>query len=271
MFEILDQRAILQISGPDSQKYLQGITTNDVVNKKYTYNYLLNNQGRYLFDCFIYQHSVNNYFLDVAAICIDRLIKRMTLYKLRSNLTIKNVTKEYKILYSREKINDSDYSILDPRYNKLGYRSLVIENKINKMQVLTKHSYMSDKYCYSIIDGYLDLIEEKSIPIEYGAEELNAIDYKKGCYIGQEVISRAKYQGVIRKKIYKLSFAENIQANYSHNEVMDLQGNSIGRVCSMYNNLAIALIREEKYLGLQQKKVIVNGTVADISIPFWRS
>ena len=63
--------------------------------------------------------------------------------------------------------------------------------------------YLEAKYEFGMIDGDTDLKYEKSIPIDFAANELNAISYTKGCYVGQEVISRAKYQGVIRKKIYQ--------------------------------------------------------------------
>lgn len=65
MIEILKYRALVHIVGPDSGKFLQGMTTNDVIKKIYSYNYLLTNQGKYLFDFFVYQQSAESYFLDI--------------------------------------------------------------------------------------------------------------------------------------------------------------------------------------------------------------
>ena len=86
MFEILSDRSIIHIVVIDSQKFLQSLTTNDIVNKIYTYNYLLNNQGRYLYDFFIYQDNDKSYFLDIDKANSDALIKRLSMYKLRSHI-----------------------------------------------------------------------------------------------------------------------------------------------------------------------------------------
>ena len=143
--------------------------------------------------------------------------------------------------------------------------------------VLNLKYWLSDiyKYEYSIIDGFLDLLYERSMPVEYGAEELNAIDYSKGCYIGQEVVSRVKYQGVIRKKIFKLSFDATNIADLAGEEVLDLRGNKLGVVCSSYKNQAIAILREEKleeiYLGLEKKNAIIGKYIASIEIAPWRN
>ncbi len=270
MFEILTNRAIIHIFGSDSQKFLQSLTTNDVVNKTYTYNYLLNNQGRYLYDFFVYQDNSESYFLDVDKNSSATLIKRLSMYKLRSRIEICDVSEFYAMLYSESKVMNTVFSLQDPRYNKLGFRSLIKTENINKLQNKVSDLYLKNKYDFSIVDGNLDLVSEKSIPIEFGAEELNAIDYKKGCYVGQEVISRAKYQGVVRKKIFKLQCGTNFAFIEQGAQVTDLDGNKAGKLCSFYKNLAIGLLWEEKYLGLTEKKVMINGCVWNVIVPLWR-
>ena len=84
----------LHIYGADSAKFLQGMTTNDVIKNIYSYNYLLTNQGRYLFDFFVYQQNAESYFIDIDQASVDTLFKRLMMYKLRSNLEIKNIQKE---------------------------------------------------------------------------------------------------------------------------------------------------------------------------------
>ena len=280
MFEIQTNRAIIHIKGIDSQKFLQSLVTNDVVEKIYSYNYLLNNQGRYLYDFFVYQQSSDSYFIDIDKNSRANLIKHLLIYKLRSQLEIMDVSDLYSILYSAEKISGSVFSLPDTRYNKLKFRSLIKIENIKHLEGEIKDLYLMDKYDFAIIDGSIDLIYEKSIPIEYGAEEFSAIDYKKGCYVGQEVISRAKYQGVIRKKIYKAQidgiFADEIFADkrfftpYQDIEVTDINGDKVGKLCSFYKNIAIVILREEKYLALLEKKVIINGYVCNVIVPSWR-
>lgn len=269
MFEILSDRSIIHIVGPDSQKFLQSLTTNDVVNKIYTYNYLLNNQGRYLYDFYIYQDNDKSYFLDIDKASSTSLIKRLSMYKLRSHIEIHDVSEFYTVLYSRSKIQNSLFSLRDPRYNKLGFRSVIKTVNINKLEAKISNLYLEDKYKFAIVDGTLDLVTEKSIPIEFGAEELNAIDYKKGCYVGQEVISRAKYQGVVRKKIFKLQSGANFLA-IDQGAELTCEGVKVGKLCSFYENLAIGLLWEEKYLGLIEKKVMINSYILDVTVPSWR-
>ncbi len=270
MFEILPNRSIIHVFGPDSQKFLQSLITNDVVNKTYTYNYLLNNQGRYLSDFFIYQDNSESYFLDVDKNSSLALIKCLTMYKLRSNAEIRDVSEFYAVLYSAEKLQNVVFSLQDPRYDKLGFRSLIKTENITKLQGNASDLYLKDKYNFAIVDGNLDLVVEKSIPIEFGAEELNAIDYKKGCYVGQEVISRTKYQGVVRKKIFKLQRYGTNFAPIEQGTEITFDGTKIGKLCSFYENLAIGLLWEEKYLGLAEKKVMINDCIWDVAVPPWR-
>jgi tRNA-modifying protein YgfZ len=268
MFEILKDRAVIEVVGSDVQKFLQGMTTNDVINNQFSYNYLLNNQGRYLFDFFVFQKEAG-FLIDVNKDQAQAFIKKVNFYKLRRDIKTIDISSEYSVVYSLSKINDSVYSHRDPRYNRMGYRSVVKNLNINKLEEKVDELYVSDKYKYSMPDGYFDLAYEKSIPIEYGGEELNAINYQKGCYIGQEVISRAKYQGVVRKKIYKMISGTDF-ASYSHGaEVIDNNNEVIGIFCSAYKNCAIALLRVEKYLRLEKKLARVGDNKVEIILAPW--
>ncbi|PCJ29200.1 MAG: aminomethyltransferase [Rickettsiales bacterium] len=292
MIEILTNRAVLHVRGGDAGKFLQALVSNDVVGKIYSYNYFLTNQGRYLFDFFVYKETDSSYFIDLHEKDLVGLIKKLTLYKLRSDVEIQDRSGEYKILYSNDKLKTSaetdaetgvelesnakletgaKFSLQDPRFDEMGFRSLIQIENINYPPEKYGAIYNSDKYHCAIADGRPDLIYDRSIPIEYGAEELLGIDYRKGCYIGQEVISRAKYQGVVRKKIFKLSFDKELSGDFCGTDVTDLEGKKLGIVCSGYKNQVIALLREENYLGLAEKLSIVNGETAEILIPPWRT
>lgn len=276
MYQILEDRAVILLKGKDALKFIQNFSTNDIDKLGFTYNYLLNNQGRYLFDFFAYKHDSESLYLDCSKEQIASLIKRLSLYKLRSDVVISDESDNLKILYSKEPIDSDErikYSLPDPRYSKLGYRSLISEDKAQNMQQSGDHDkqlYLNDKYTHTIIDGCIDLVQEKSIPIEFAGEQQHALSFTKGCYVGQEVISRAKHQGVIRKKIYKLDFGTNIALSLRLADITDNAGNKIGVVCSNYKNLAIAQIREEKLLALATKQVTVDGKIASVIEPDWQ-
>lgn len=269
MIELLEDRAIINIYGLDSEKFLQGQTTNDIIKNCYSYNFILNNQGRYLFDFFVFRESNESFYIDIHKNSAGAFLKRLSMYKLRSRVELKDISGDFSVFYSKEIVDNALFSLQDPRNNKLGYRSIIKKGKFSQNKNYTKNLYLKDKYDLAIIDGDIDLIYEKSIPIEYGAENLNAIDFQKGCYIGQEVISRAKYQGVIRKKVYKLDFNMELTTIEKGAAVTDLNGNKLGVVCSCYEKIAIAQLREEKYLGLEKKIAIIDHQSAKIQVPDW--
>ncbi len=271
MKEILLTRSVLNLTGPNTLDFLQNITTNDLINNHYSYNYLLSPGGRYLYDFFVAKIDDTNFFIDVDSNSSHSLIQRLNLYKIRKEVTIEDQSEKYDVIYSNSSLDHNDvvFSYRDTRFYKLGFRSLVPKNSIN-IKNESLNLYLQDKYEWAIPDGADDLIKDRSIPSNFGAEELSAVSFSKGCYVGQEVISRAKYQGVIRKKIFKIISSEKILGDLKY-EVTDIDGNKLGNICSSYNNKAIALLNEEKCLGLEEKMVIIGGnTKAEFFIPEWR-
>jgi tRNA-modifying protein YgfZ len=269
MYEILSGRSIIEITGKDAVKFLQNLTTNDLTKTNYCYTYLLNNQGRYLFDFFVFIPSMEQVFIDINKNNKEAFISHLIFYKLRSKIEITDLSDIYQVIYSHQILNtESLIAIRDPRYKSLGFRSIISKEVDLEQNITTKKLYLEDKYNFSIIDGYEDLISNKSIPIEYGAEKLNAISYDKGCYVGQEVISRAKYQGVIRKKIFKVSAEKDLSILVKEDEIFTDQ-DKIGVICSAYQNKAIALIREEKYSAEKDLNITVAGFDIKLSLPLW--
>lgn len=274
MAELLKNRSILCISGKDSLEFLQNIVTNDLNNNSYSYNYLLSPQGRYLYDFFVLKLFTDQLFIDIDSISAPSFLQRLTLYKLRREVEIKNLTSEYSVLYSKEKLKNNEGIIAsnrDPRFSKLGFRTILKTSFINKLELTGDESYVHDKYEFTIPDGLNDLIADSSLVPQFGAEELSAVSFSKGCYIGQEVISRAKYQGVARKKLFKLVSDKKIAFYNVGTEILDLRGEKIGIFCSSYDKCGIGLLNEEKYLVLNKKIAFING-IQEVLIlkPEWR-
>lgn len=268
MYEILQNRALVEVSGSDSLRFLQGLITNDIIAYRYCYTYMLSNQGRYVSDFFILNMSDNNFLIDIALNSASNFIAKLMTYKLRAKVDIVQNTDKYSVLYSKEELKQSNViaSNKDPRYPALGFRSIIL--RTDDLYNGQGNIYFEDKYHYAIPDGDIDLIYEKSIPLEYGARELNAISYKKGCYVGQEFISRSTYYGVIRKKIFKAIDVSGENNLITENLIP--QSNNIGILCSKYNNLGIALVNEEKNFELIQNPVFFNGIKMILCAPGWR-
>jgi folate-binding protein YgfZ len=189
-----------------------------------------------------------------------RQLKKLGMYKINLDVVIEDMA-DLRVYYSNVRMRDvAIYK--DPRYSKLGYRI------ISDSDPHAQSSYMSDKYKYAIPDGGVDLLYDKAMPQEYGAEELHAISYTKGCYVGQEVISRTKSQGVVRKKIYKISADINL-SEINHGAILVAGDQKIGIFCSGYKNYGIALIREENLKEKFGIAIALNGIEVHIECAEW--
>ena len=264
MYAFLEDKQIIAVSGLDSEKFLNGLLTNLVDNRQITYAMMLSPQGRYLCDFFIYPQAQSSYLLEVPKNA--DILGKLKLYRMRSKVELEDVSSSYICLYSRDLLPTNSYK--DPRYSQLGYKSIIQSAQLANIKlVLQPNLYLEDKYQFCIPDGATDFIINKSFPQEYGADFLNAISYTKGCYVGQEVIARTKYQGMVRKKIHL------IQAQYSLNHLLQgdkitIEGQEVGILCSVFDNKGIALVRceqekEERYFA------DVCGIAVNLSLAPW--
>lgn len=287
----LNARSVIEVSGNDATNFLQSMITNDINkldsrnNKEFSeidssvsigiYTLFLTPQGRFLYDAFITKNNNSesfSYFLEVDSKHKDSLIKRFTFYKLRSDVQINDLN-NLSCFYAKKMIpNDIfDAAILfkDPRYSKLGYRIIANNSQLEKSNLIECLDddllYKLDKYEYIIPEGFIDLEQEKSLPPEFHMEDLNAICFKKGCYTGQEVISRTKNLGVVRKSIVGLEFDKNF--DLTSLEVFQ-NGKKLGYITSFYKNKSIALLRTTT-LDKNDLVYLSNEDPAKLIIPEW--
>lgn len=263
------KRSIIEISGLDAKKFLQALITNDiniVSHECSIYSLLLSPQGRYLHDFFISLND-NSYIIDIASNCVEDFMNVIKKYILRSDVVIKNITDECSFVYSNHKISLPNIlcQYKDPRHIKLGFRS-IIKGEYSDLD----GDYIQDKYMYTIPDT-IDLIYNRSMPQEYGLDKLDGISYNKGCYVGQELISRTKSQGVIRKRIYKV-ISEDDSLEQCKNGDFIMAGNDvIGVLCSANQNLGIGLIRIEEYAKFLQMNLTINAISVSLLLPDWQN
>lgn len=250
--------SVLKFVGQDTNGFLQRILTvnlNDLEkDQSSTYAMMLNSKGRFQFDLFLTKIP-DGFLIDLANQYKESFLNKILLYKLKSDVRITDLSSEYYVTYSHKPglnaLTSTLYQGIDPRSNKinLGIRTIASKKEIdylvkNKTIWIDKELYLDYKYANGIVDGITDLIQDKSFPQEYGAENLGAISYTKGCYIGQETISRIHTQGVVRNKIFKI-VAESTKLPQEQLEVF-ADEDFLGTICSSYKNLAIALLNEDK-------------------------
>ncbi len=221
----LKDRGIIYINGEDAKQFLQNIITNDISKVNDTtscFASILTPQGKYLFDFIIAKHK-QGYFIDCELQQIDQLMTRLNIYKLNSKIEILNLSNEFEVAaISIEKFlslenskNEEGHTLtfrgdpffVDPRNKKLGARVIINMEKlymsIKKLQLKIEDSkiYYELSYKLGIAQINMKNLQEKIFGLECNFEELNAIDFKKGCYIGQENTARIKLRNKLRKKL----------------------------------------------------------------------
>jgi folate-binding protein YgfZ len=206
LYTALPDRASIIVSGPDRGKYLQNLITQDIYlleSQPLIYSCLLTPQGKFLFDFFIRQDG-DAFILDCEA--DDRasaLFKRLSMYTLRSDVTLE-LADEMNVWQIWNASCDSAFP--DPRHKECGYRCY---SKPENAELVDFTIWDEHRIRHEIPDGSRDLIPEKSFIHEGRLDDLNAISYTKGCYIGQELVSRMHHRGLV-KKVLKCVKLDNI-------------------------------------------------------------
>ena len=226
---ILDDRAILYINGEDAKEFLQNLISNDInkVNDVNScFSSLLTPQGKFLYEFIIVKHK-SGYLLDCEKPQVDELFKQLSLYKLRSKVEILNLSNEFVVAaFSHEKFLTFDeakdqpgYTIkyredpifLDPRNKNLGARLIInLEKLYLSLKKLDLHDanlkeYYSLSHSLGIVPKDLNKLKDKLFGIECNFEELNGIDFKKGCYVGQENTARIKLKNKLSKRLFPIN------------------------------------------------------------------
>ena len=231
----LKDRGIVFINGKDAKEFLQNIVTNDINKVSDTsscFASLLTPQGKYLFDFIIVKHK-NGYFLDCEKKQADKLVDRLNVYKLNSSIEILNLSNEFEVaVINKEKFlslkgskdeegnttrNNDDLIILDPRSKDLGARIIANLEKLT-LSIKNLHLKSGDPKIYYSLSHKLGIpqvntekLREKIFGLECNFEELNGIDFKKGCYVGQENTARMKLKNKVRKKLFAIKSNDKLK------------------------------------------------------------
>ena len=263
---ILEDRGILFVNGLDAKEFLQNLVTNDinkVDNSNSCFASLLTPQGKFLFDFLIVKHK-SGYFIDCEKKQAENLFKKLNIYKLRSKVEIMNLSNEFVIAaFSYEKFMSfkeakdilgytfkyrEDPIILDPRHKKLGGRLIINLEKLylSLKKLDLKSAEPNEYYKFShelgIPQRDMDKLSNKLFGIECNFEELNGIDFKKGCYVGQENTSRIKLRNKLSKRLLPIQL---IKGNLEEGASIFNNENEVGKVL-INNSQPFGLI---KYLS----------------------
>ena len=226
---ILKDRAILYVNGQDAREFLQNLISNDinkVTDSSSCFASLLTPQGKFLYEFIVVKHK-SGFFIDCEKSQSEEILKQLNLYKIRSKVEILNLSNEFVVAsFGYEKylsIDDSkdilgftmryreDPIVLDPRNKNLGARLIInLEKLYLSLKKLDLHDanlkeYYSLSHSLGIVPKDLNKLKDKLFGIECNFEELNGIDFKKGCYVGQENTARIKLKNKLSKRLFPIN------------------------------------------------------------------
>jgi folate-binding protein YgfZ len=198
-----EDRAVLRVSGPEAREFLQGLVTNDVrrLDEGAVYAALLSPQGKYLFDFFLVPDGTD-VLVDVKADRAAALAQRLGMYRLRAKVAIEPAG--VGVAVGRGSLPEGAFA--DPRDPGLGWRAYVADPEafLAGMAPLAAEDFEARRIALGVPETGVELAPEQSYILEMGFERLNGVDFRKGCYVGQEVTARMKHKTELRKGLVKV-------------------------------------------------------------------
>jgi len=291
-YTTLRDRGLLKLHGADTREFLQGLMSNDVMDvsaSQTVYGALLTPQGKFLFDFFVSRgENDDELILDCEGSRLDVLQKRLTMYKLRSDVTIEDVTSNYSVVACfGTDVSDAlglDASAgasatfaggtahIDPRLADMGARLIAAgEDWVQELEgagfkASDQTAYDAHRLGLGVSDGSRDILIEKSFPLECNFDELNAISYTKGCYVGQELTARTHHRGTVRKRLLPVDVTGPMPESGA--PVMSGE-RQVGEMRWGDNGKALAVLRLEHIQGVEDPQFSAGDAVITPVVPDW--
>ena len=247
----LDDRGFIQIKGSEAKDFLQNIVTGNiekVTGSSTIFSSILTPQGKYLFDFFVLKFK-DSYLLECEKKSATEIIKLLNYYKLRTKVDLIDLSEKYAAaVISLEKFKEMDASsslkgstvnhqddlvYIDPRSDKLGAKIISKNENVNliikklNLKIIGKEKYYNKSFELGIPQVNLNKLKDKIFGIENNLDELNGIDFKKGCYVGQENTSRIKLRNKLRRRILPV---QKVSGEIHENDIIKYKDNDVGKI-----------------------------------------
>ena len=278
-FSLIPHRSVIAVGGADRVEFLQGLISNDttkVAPGRAVWAALLTPQGRFLNDMFVADGGDDTLLLETERERAPALAKKFSLYKLRSKVTVedRSAAMEVAVVFGtgaeRALEIDGAISFVDPRLAELGVRVLAPAGTVAALlsargiTAAPLDDYDALRLSLGVPDGSRDLQVEKALLLESGFDELNGVDWKKGCYMGQELTARTKYRALVRKRLFPVSVEGALPAPGT---TVYLDGKEVGELRSGSGRRALALLQAEAARG--PGPLLADGVQLIATIPPW--
>lgn len=249
------QRSVLRLSGEGVLVFLHDILTAssaDLAIGEMQQSCLLSPQGRILCEMSLYHMADGDVLIEVDSAQADELRKKLTLYRLRRPITIQ-MEDDLGIIAWFDDVPAPENSLAfkDKRHEDMGYRTILRKQEIERLPLGDYAIYEARRISLALPEGAIDLTPNRALMLEAGLDELGAVDFQKGCYIGQEVTARTRYRGLVKKRLIAISSTQLVT-----DEAITLDGKQVGTIHSTAQNdkemVALVLLKLSAYQAVTE-------------------
>jgi folate-binding protein YgfZ len=249
----LTDRGVVVVAGPTARAFLQGLVTNDVLglaDGEARYAALLSPQGKILFDFFIIAPPSGEgaLFLECSRAIAAALVKRLNFYKLRANVSIEDCSESYAVAagWGARAAALTGLVFADPRDPSIGRRAILRRPVPAEwtMDDESRNAYESLRLALGVPKAEADFAYGDAFAHEANLDLMHGVDFKKGCYIGQEVVSRVEHRGSARTRIVRVTFDGGPPARGA--PITTAEGEPLGTMGSAVAGHGLAMVRLDK-------------------------
>ena len=274
---LLPDRSVLEVVGEDRLSFLQGLVTNDVeglAEREGRFTGLLSPQGKILFDFFVVSAG-DAFLIDCSSELAANLTKRLALYRLRAKVTIADVSDRWRVGAAwgegAAEWAEANAPVIypDPRLPALGFRLLVLGSHQPEFSA-SFADYEAMRIAFAVPEGGKDYAYGDAFPHEACLDLLHGVSFKKGCFVGQEVVSRMQHRGTARTRV----LAASAEQSLPHGGADILAGGlAVGKLGSVAGRQGIALARVDRVKEALKKgqTFTAGGVGVEFAAPAWAS
>ncbi|MDR1826768.1 MAG: folate-binding protein [Methylobacteriaceae bacterium] len=261
---LLSSRGVLEVAGDDAATFLNAVSSCPVTRIEpggAGFGALLTPQGKIVADFILFKQAETLCFLDVSLSALPELVKRLTMYRLRAKITVTDVSNLLAVFVGGE--TDAVPAAPDPRLAALGLRGLAHVGQI-AADSAAEDAYHAGRVRNGVPEGGRDFLWNDVFPHEVMMDLLNGLDFTKGCYIGQEVVSRMQHKTVVRTRTFTIRCGS--PAPWTRGEPVMAGEKTIGTAGDGRNGEAVALLRLDMLEAAHRGGIPVTLRAAPVTL-----
>lgn len=270
-FAILADRAAIRIGGPEAEAFLQNIITTDMDRVAATgagFGALLSPQGKILVD-FLIAASEGGFILDLPRALVADFVRRMALYRLRAKVEIASLAGSHKVIVYWDGAAPPAGAVADPRLAGLGFRAVLpgeSDPAAPGFAERTEADWHAHRIALGVPEGGRDFAFGDAFPHDADMDDLGGLDFRKGCYVGQEIVSRMEHRGTARRRAVMVAAAGTLP---EAGTMVEADGRTLGSLGSSAGGHAIALVRLDRTKAALDAgaTVTTGGVPLSITLP----